>query len=142
MLGICVFLLVCLIAYCRSTYPSFTFEPRGPGSFENRLTNYTRVAEVLIGLASGSLVLLAGSSILRSDGHLPWFYASPMVLLALSVIYAVCFMGLLIYYYEAFLHHPESYTRLKYSTVQALGFSALISFSLAYLWLAFTLSNR
>jgi len=130
------------VAYLRTPYPSITFEPRGPGSFEPRLANYLRASETLIGLASGSVVLLAGSSIVRSGGHLPWFYASPLVLLGVSVIYSVGFIGFLIYFYEAFLHFPESYTRLRYSLVQAFGFSSLICFSLAYVWLAFTLGNK
>jgi len=140
--GTLVFASAWIVAYVRTPYDSITFEPRGPGSFEPRLANYTRAAETLIGLASASVVLLAGSSVLRSGGRLPWFYASPLVLLGICVVYCVGFIGLLIFYYESFLHFPNSYTRFRYSLIQALGFAALICFSLAYLWLAFTLSNR
>jgi hypothetical protein len=140
--GVSVFALSWVIAYLLTPYESITFEPRGEGSFEPRLTNYTRAAETLISLASGSVVLLAGSSILRAGGHLPWFYASPLVLLGVNVIYGVVFIGLLIVFYEGFLHFPNSYTRLRYSLVQAFGFAGLVCFSLAYLWLAFTLGNQ
>jgi hypothetical protein len=143
--GAALFGAVWLIAYCCSAgFHSFTFEPRGPGSFEARLATYTKIAETVIGLASGSVVLLAGSSILRggSGGHLPWYYASPLVLLGLSVVYGVCFVGLLAFFYEGFLHHPNSYTRAKYSVIQAFGFSTLLSFSFAYVWLALTVANQ
>ena len=103
-IGLALFLLLWLIAYRLSDFRVFTFEPDDrPGSFEPRLANYIRVAETLIGLASASIVLLAGSSVLRNSEHshilphLPWYYGSPLVLLGLSVIYAVCFITFLLF---------------------------------------------
>ena len=37
-------------------------------------------------------------------------------------------MGLLIYNYEEFLHHNNSYSRTRYVRNQGLGFSALTCF--------------
>src|ERR1043166_10212981 len=99
-------MLVWLVAYIRTGPGQFTFDPPGqPKAFEARLANYVRAGEFIIGLATGSIVLLVGSSALHTGGHLPWFYASPLVLLSLSVIYGVLFIGLLIFDYEAWLHN-------------------------------------
>ncbi len=139
--GIVIF-LVCLVAAYKSTPPGeYTFEPRGPGSFELRLGNYARLVEIIIGLATGSIVLLAGSSIFRSGGRLPWFYGSPLVLLAMSVIYALTFLALLVRAYENFLHNEKFYTRAAYTINVSLGFASLICFALGYLWLGFALAN-
>jgi hypothetical protein len=145
--GLAAFALIWGVAYRISNYSEFTFEPRGPGSFEPRLANYTRAAETVTGLASASIVLLAGSSVLRSSGqspslpHLPWYYGSPLVLSGLSVVYAVSFITFLVFFYEAFLH-GRPYTRVRYSLVQALGFASLLCFSSAYIVLGFALANQ
>ena len=115
----------------------YTFEPQNkPGSFEPRLANYVRAVEFMLGLATGSIVLIAGSSALHSTGKIPWVFASPLVMLASSVVFGVLFMVLMIYRYEEFLHH-NNYTRLRYIWNQTLGFSALLSFCMGYLWLVF-----
>jgi hypothetical protein len=59
-----------------------SFEPNGvPGSFEPRLASYIRAIEYLLGLATGSIVLLVGSSALHPTGTLPWVFASPLIVL-------------------------------------------------------------
>jgi hypothetical protein len=121
---------------------SYTFEPGSPPqSFEPRLAGYMKATETLIGLATGSIVLLAGSSVFRSGGKLPWLYASPMVMMGFSVIYSLFFMGMLNFFYEGFLHHRDSYTGPKYRLVNTLGFSALFTFAIGYIWLAFVVGN-
>jgi hypothetical protein len=140
--GLVLFGTTWLIAHWRCPFPSITFEPRGPGSFENRLVNYTKVAETVIGLASGSVIALVGSSVLRTNSHLPWYFASPLVLLGLTVSYSVLFIAFLTRFYEDFLHFPSSYTKFRYLLVQAFGFSALLCFPTAYVWLAFALGNN
>src|SRR5262249_25366308 len=139
--GFAVFLLVRQIANrCTPLSGSFTFEPQNrAGSFEPRLANYVRATEYLLGLATGSIVLLVGSSAIHSTGTIPWEFASPLVLLAFSVVYGVVFMVLLIFNYEEYLHH-NNYTRGRYVRNQTLGFSALICFCLGYLWLVFSVS--
>lgn len=114
----------------------FTFEPQGkPDTFEPRLANYVRAVEFLIGLATGSVILIAGSS-LHATGQIPWQFVSPMIALASSVICGLLFMVLMIYRYEEFLHH-DNYTRMKYVWNQTLGFSSLFLFCLGYLWFVF-----
>ena len=123
-----------------STKPSnsYTFEPRGPGSFEAILARYSRLVEFIVGLATSTIVLLAGSSIFRSAGKLPSAYGSPLVLLASSVICAVMFIALCNYHYEEYLHH-NNYNYWKYRLNIALGFSGLLCFAVGYLWLGFAL---
>lgn len=118
-------------------YQAFTFEPRGPGSFEPILTRYFRLAEFMIGLASGSIVLLVGSSVFRGNGgHLPWFFASPLIVLCASVLFAVVFMILIQFWYEQFQHGVE-YRRYAYCVTKTLGFSSAIYFCIGYMWLVF-----
>jgi hypothetical protein len=118
----------------------FTFEPQNQrGSFEPRLANYVRAVEYLLTLATGSIVLLVGSSAIHASGALPWVFASPLILLGFCVVYGVLFMVLLIYRYEEFLHH-NNYTRSRYVWNQSLGFSALTCFCLGYLWLVCSVS--
>jgi len=91
--GICVglglFLLVRYIADKRTPQGGpFTFEPGGVrGTFEPRLANYIRAVEYLLGLATGSIVLLVGSSALHATGTLPWAFASPLIVLGFCVVY-------------------------------------------------------
>lgn len=134
--GLGIFFLVKYVAGKRTPQEGpFTFEPGGrPDSFEPRLANYIRAVEFLLGLATGSIVLLAGSSALHASGALPWAFASPLMVLAFCVVYGVLFMVLLIYNYEGFLHH-DNYTRARYVRNQGLGFSALACFCIGYLWL-------
>ncbi|MBI3663397.1 MAG: hypothetical protein HY234_10155 [Acidobacteria bacterium] len=141
LVGLAIFLFLWLRASLSVKGETFLFEPRGPGSFEPLLQRYTLLAQFIIGLATGSIVLLAGSSVFKSGGRLPWQYASPLVLLSLSVIYGVCFMGLLLYNYESFLHN-QIYTRVAYTRNTALGFSSLFCFAIGYLWLAFRLADH
>src|SRR5712691_10883904 len=82
--GLLMFLVCWAIAYLRTPKGAFNFEPRGPGSFDQRLKDYGSVIQVIISLATGSIVLLAGTSFFRGGGRLPWFYGSPLVLLAMS----------------------------------------------------------
>jgi hypothetical protein len=134
--GLGLFFVVKYVASKRTPQEGpFTFEPRGvAGSFEPRLANYVRAVEYLLGLATGSIVLLVGSSAIHPNGTLPWVFASPLILLGFCVVYGVLFMVLLIYNYEEFLHH-DNYSRARYVRSQGLGFSALVCFCLGYLWL-------
>jgi len=118
--------------------------PEGPftfgDNFEPRLVNYIRAVEYLLGLATGSIVLLVGSSALHANGMLPWAFASPLVVLGFCVVYGVLFMVLLIVDHENFTHDPESYSRSRYVKNQFLGFSALACFCLGYFWLVFSVA--
>jgi hypothetical protein len=117
-------------------YPIYELNPRGePGAFEPFLQKYIRLAEFLIGLATGSIVLLVGSSALHNQGgRLPWFYASPLIILSASVLCGLIFMAWLILNYEEHAH-GTSHTGLRYAASLALGFSVIALFSVGYFWL-------
>lgn len=121
---------------------NFEFEPQGQnGAFEKLLANYLDIAKVIIGLASGSIVLLAGSASLRSTGSLPKSFASPLCLLAFSIVYAVFFMVFEMLNYEDYRHRTRLYSRFKYSRNLGLGFGGLICFCVGYLWLIFIVTG-
>ena len=140
--GVAVLICVWVVASLQTGSGSFTFDKPGqPGSFEARLTNYIRAGEFVVGLATSSIVLLVGSSALHAGGRLPWIYASPLILLALSVVYGILFMVLLVFNYEAFQHNPGCYIRSRYVRNQALGFSSLVCFCGGYLWLILAITR-
>jgi hypothetical protein len=129
--------LVGLIIQARTPKaPNFTFDPRGndPNSFEPRLANYVRAVEFLLGLATGSIVLIVGSSALHPVQTLPWQFVSPLCVLAFCVVYGLLFMVQLIRSYEEFLAY-DNFTRSRYIFNTTLGFSALACFCGGYIWL-------
>jgi len=134
--GISLLGLAWLIAWLRIKGESFHFDIHGEkGSFAPLLSSYLDIAKFVLGLASGSIVLLAGSATLRTTSHVVSYFASPLFLLALSILYGVFFMATMIVNYEGYRHSTQPYTRLKYVTNLALGFSCLLCFSVGYLWL-------
>ena len=117
------------------------FEPEGAeGEFgKGLLPIYLDITKLILGIAAGSIVLLVGSSnlIQQSSGRSLRTFASPMFMVAMSIIYGVLFMTFLVVRYEHYRHNPapDAYTRFKYSGNQALGFSALSCFCIGYAWL-------
>ncbi len=101
-------------------------------SFDPRHGHYLKCAEVLITLASASLVFIPT---LHVSSLLPKL-AFSMVLLGFTVVYGLLFMALLTYFYEMFLFNPASFKAFRSSAVFTLGFSAFFCFALAYIWLA------
>ena len=134
--GILLGLAIGVASYATRGKGPFNLDPRGElGTFEPFLAKYLRVSEFIIGLATGSIVLLVGSSALHGQaGKLPWIYASPLLLLALCVLYGIIFMVWQIYNYEEY-QHGEPHTRLGYSFSLALGLSSLACFGIGYVWL-------
>lgn len=117
----------------------------GPGgdtkAYEPILARYIRFAEFTIGLATGSIVLIIGSSALHGQGgRLPWFYASPLLLLGGSVIYGLLFMAVQLVTMEEGLH-GNPHTAFSYALNEALGYSSLICFVSGYIWLVFAVTN-
>jgi len=115
------------------------------GTFIPLLSMYADIAKFVIGLASTSIALLVGSAAFRSTGAagpLLSSFASPLFLLALSIIWGVCFMPALALDYEAYRHNEQPYTRVKYSRNQAFGFSCLGCFALGYAWLIFIVTKQ
>jgi hypothetical protein len=148
--GLVTGLAILIVVYCitvttiRPKVGGYPFDPpRKEGesvvrTFEPILARYNRLSEIVIGLGTGSIALLAGSSAFHSAGKLPASYSSPLVLLALNVAYLVLFTVLLNHWYEMW-QHGNPYTHPKYRAVVSLGFSGLLCFAFGYLWLGFAL---
>src|ERR1700722_4142957 len=87
----------------------------------------------------GRFVLLVGAmNFNQSSTRSLTSFASPLFLVAMSIIYGVLFMILLALSYEHHLHHPNdprSYTMFRYTRNQSLGFGALVCFCTSYIWL-------
>src|SRR2546429_5280580 len=118
-----------------------TFTPRdshgNPVPFEHRHERYLNVAEVMVTLASASLVFIPSSRLSVYKNAC----AFALILLGLCVLYSVGFMALLTYFYERFLYNDQSYLPWKYGLLHALGFGALFCFALAYIVLAGGVAN-
>jgi hypothetical protein len=120
----------------RKKIQSYNLDPMGmEGTFEPLLQKYLHLTEFMIGLATGSIVLLVGSSVLHGkDGHLPKFYRPPLLLLAASVLFGLVFMATLILSYEEWQHNNR-HTALAYASIETFGYSCLILFVIGYIWL-------
>ena len=136
-----LFALIWLIVYLRTKGQPVIFDPGNKhGEFGKRLLPmYLDITKFVLGLAAGSIVLLVGSlNLSQSSGRSLRPFASPLFLVAMSIIYGVLFMILLALNYEYHLHHPndpQSYTRFQYTRNQSLGFGALVCFCISYMWL-------
>ncbi len=136
LVGLAIFLAIGSSAYLTRERGPFDLDPQGKlGAFEPFLAKYIRVTEFIIGLATGPIVFLIGSSALQGQGgRLPWFFASPLLLLTICVVYGISFMVWLTYRYEEY-QRGASHTRFAYSLSLTLGFSSLACFSVGYIWL-------
>jgi hypothetical protein len=133
-----LFVLTWLVIYLKSKGEPVVFDPGGKhGEFGKRLLPmYLDITKFVLGLAAGSIVLLVGSlNFNPANGRSLKPFASPLFLVAMSIIYGVLFMILLALNYEHHLHRPNSYTLFQYSRNQALGFGALLCFCISYMWL-------
>ena len=113
-----------------------SFTPNGI-SFDPRHGHYMKTAEVLVTLASASLIFIPT---LRVSAH-PALYSFALVLLGACVAFCVLFMVALTYFYENFLYNASTYKAWRYGLVNALGFTALICFATAYTALAFAIAS-
>jgi hypothetical protein len=136
-----LFLVLWLIVFLRTPGTSFTFDPGGSeGEFgKTLLPMYLDIAKFVLGLAAASIVFcLFGSSNVNQPSARPLkYFASPLFLVAMSIIYGVLFMIFLVLNYENHRNRPgeNSYTRFKYTRNQAFGFSSLACFCIGYTWL-------
>jgi hypothetical protein len=129
---------------CRkfNVHENYKLGPSGdPRDYAPIMTKFLRLSEYMTGIATGSIVLIIGSSALHGQaGRLPWFYASPLILIAVSVIYGLSFMAAQILTYEHVLHgYPH--TAAQYTLNEMLGYSSLICFVVGYLWLIIATTN-
>jgi len=87
---------------------------------------YLDITKFVLSLAAGSIVLPVGSlNFNQSNARSLRPFASPLFLVAMSIIFGVLFMILLALNYEDHLHHPNdprSYTRFKYTRNRSLLF--------------------
>jgi hypothetical protein len=104
----------------------------GVVDFDPRHGHYMRLGELLVTLSSASLVFIPT---LHFPQVLPGLGFS-MVLLGMTVVYALGFMAGLTYFYEMFLFDPRSFTAFRSSIVFTLGFGAFTCFAFAYIALA------
>jgi hypothetical protein len=100
--------------------------------FQPRLGHYLKTSEVVITLASASLVFIPKLTV---TAHPEWF-AFSMTLFGLTVLYLVLFMITLLYFYEDSLYFPTYYTVKKSAAVVAMGFAGLLCFITAYMSIA------
>jgi hypothetical protein len=130
--------------FCRFTkkHATYNLGPGGdPRAYEPIMNRYLRLAEFTIGAATGSVVLIVGSSVFHGQGgRLPWFYASPLILIAASVVYGIGFMACQILTFEE-VSHGNPHTANQYALNETLGFSSLICFIIGYIWLIFSTTN-
>jgi hypothetical protein len=100
-------------------FDNYNLGPGGdPKAYEPILARYIRLAEFMIGLGTGSIVLIVGSSSLHGQGgHLPWFYASPLLLLGGSVVYGLLFMAAQLVTMEEGLH-GNPHTAFSYALMK------------------------
>jgi hypothetical protein len=136
--GLSIFPVIWIPVYCTRDHDDYNLDPQGVrGAFEPFLAKYLRISEFIIGLATGSIVLLVGSSALHDPiGRVPSAYASPLFLLATCVVYGIAFMVWLTYHYEDY-QHGVKHTKVAYTLSLTLGFSSLACFCVGYLWLIF-----
>jgi hypothetical protein len=131
-----ILLIAWVAAYSGKRDPSYNLDPKGvTGTFEPILARYLRIAEFIVGIDTGSIVLIVGSSALHGQaGHLPWIYASPLLLLGCSVIYGVIFMACLIMNDEN-VRHGNPHTPARYALSETFGFGSLGCFCAGYIFL-------
>ena len=121
---------------------NYNLDPQGKaGAFEPLLQKYLRLAEFTIGLATGSIVLLVGSSVLHGkDGRLPIGYASPLLVLAGSALAGIAFMASMILSYEEY-QHGNPHTARAYALIETFGFTSLLLFVGGYVWLILSVTG-
>jgi hypothetical protein len=105
--------------------------------FDPRHGHYMKCGEIIIALASASLVFIPS---LHFTSVLPWI-GLPMVLLGFTVVYSLSFMGLITYFYEMQLHNPDSFTAFRSNLIFSLGFGGLGCFAVAYFALSILIGN-
>jgi hypothetical protein len=128
--------------YKRNEQGSYDFDAQGEtGAFEKFLQTYIDIMKFILGLATGSIVLLIGSSSFRESGLLPSSFASPLFLLTASILYGILLIVLLPLNYESYRHKTLPYTKFRYTRNLALGYSSLMCFLLGYGWLIFIVTS-
>jgi hypothetical protein len=130
----------------RRTTKKFSTYNLGPGgnplAYEPIMSRYIRLAELMVGVGTISVIFLVASSAIRdvSSGRIAWIFASPMIIIAASVLYGICFIASQILTFEEVLH-GNPHTANSYALNETLGFSGLLCFIVGYIWLIFAAIN-
>ena len=147
----CLLFFLCLMLYflwVNRKSQSFYFDPKdvhhyeqGGGrelpiaakdsTFEPHLKNYIDVMKLLVTIAAASIAF-GGTQNATSGVRIA------KSILAFSILYGVVFSGLLQFFYEQYAQDVRAYTRVRYSVITALGFSALVCFIVGYFFWAFS----
>ena len=121
---------------------------RSAGTFDSFLARYVDLAKLVINLAIGSIAVLSGYVSYvwqKSSANLPSIQAAlgpPLILLAFSVTYAVCFLISLNWSYETYVSNYKSYTSFWAAVVRSFAFSGTMCFAAGYLWLALAIVTK
>ena len=121
----------------RDTATGEVMRGEGEVDFDPRHGHYMKCGEIIVTLASASLVFIPT---LHFTSKLPWL-GLPMVLLGFTVVYALSFMGFLMYFYEMFLFNPDNFTDFHSSVIFSLGFGSLCCFAFSYFSLSIIVAN-
>jgi len=136
-----MFIVIWLVIFLRTKGESFTFDPGGQdGEFgKSLLPLYLDITKSVVGLAAASIVfcLFGSGSFNQPNARSLRPFASPLFLVATSIMFGVLFMIFLVLNYENHRNNPDSksYTRFKYTRNQTFGFTALACFCVGYTWL-------
>ena len=103
--------------------------------FLPRMQQYTKIAEIMITLASASIIFVP-SHVAKQPA-----LSISIILLGFSVVWGVLFIAWMSYCYEQALYDPMSFGPRQSSATFGLGFGALACFALAYLWLALVVAH-
>jgi hypothetical protein len=106
--------------------------------FEKQVAIYLDIMKFVLSMAGAGIVLVVSATIFRSSDPakpLPPRYASPLAILALTILYGVLFMIFLARDYEVSKRGEDLYNRWRYARNKALGFSTIMCFCLGYGWL-------
>lgn len=95
------------------------------GTFAPLLKHYIGVTQLLITLAAASITFGGNNPMMRG------IFVAKLVL-AFSILFGVLFCASVLYCYDEYAQDVDSYTRFWYCTVEAFGFSTLISFFVGY----------
>jgi hypothetical protein len=101
-------------------------------TFEPHLKNYLDVIRLLVTVAAASIAF--GGTQHEKGGIIV-----AKIILSFSILYGVVFSGLLQFLYDEYGQNVRAYTRLWYSLIETLGFSALACFIAGFLVWAFNL---
>ena len=99
-------------------------------TFAPHLKGYISATKLLLTVAAASIAFGANQT-----ATIGIFLAK--IILAFSVLYGTAFVALLQFFYEQYAQNVGYYVPWRYSIVQALGFSSLVSFVVGYLVWAF-----